>query len=315
MAQPTNTFDSYDGANANREDLIDKIFNVSPTDTPVLSMCGTVNATATNHEWQTESLVAASATNAHIDGDDTTADSRSATSRLGNYSQISKKSVVVSGTEEAVNKAGMKSYLAHHLVNMTKELKRDMESSLCANNAKVAGNSTTARELAGIPSWLISNTSAGATGADPTGDGTDARTDGTQRAITESLLKTVLASCYDNGGNPDCVVVGAFNKQAISGFTGGSTRFDVGEDKSLTASVDVYISDFGTLKIVPNRFSRSRDALVLEKGRWKVGYVRRPQVKELARTGDSVKRDITCEYTLQADNEAASGIIADLTTA
>lgn len=316
MAQPSNTFSSYDAV-GNREDLIDRIYSISPTETPFLTGVGRTKATATYHEWQTDSLAAAAA-NAVIEGDEATTDASAATTRLGNYTQIMDKVARTTGTQEAVNKAGRKSEMAHQLAKRSQELKRDLEFALVGvNNAKVAGDDSTAREMASVQSWIATNTdkSTGGTvaGVDPTGDGTDARTDGDQRAFTEDMLKTVVQGCWNEGGNPTVLMVGAHNKQVVSGFTGGATRFDKSEDKKLNAAIDVYVSDFGELKIVPNRFMRARDALVLDMSMWKVAYLRPFVTKDLARTGDSERKQILVEATLQASQEAASGIIADLT--
>jgi hypothetical protein len=313
MAQPTNTFSSYD-AKGNREDLTDVIHDISPTDTPFLSGVEWNTAEATLHEWQTDALASASATNAVIEGDDATNDASTATVRLGNYTQISDKVAVVTGTQQTVRKAGRKDEMAYQVAKRARELKRDMESSLLANNAKVAGNDSTARELAGVPAWIATNVSKAGDGSNPTGDGTDARSDGTQRDLTEAMLKTVLQACWDEGGDPDCLMVGGFNKQRVSEFTGNATRFDKSEDKKLTAAVDVYESDFGQIKVIPNRFQRARDALVLEKDRWKLSMLRPFELIDLARTGDTTKKQLIVEYTLEACNEKASGIIADLTT-
>jgi len=313
MAQPANSFSTYD-AKGIREDLTDVIYNVDPTTTPFFEMCAKTKATATLHEWQTDTLATAVSTNAVVEGNDTTVAATGATVRLTNYCQISEKSARTTGTEESVKKAGRNNEMAYQVVKRTKELRRDMESSLLANLAKVAGSDTVARVLAGVPSWLTTNTSAGAGGSDPTGDGTDARTNGTQRAFTEDLLKTVLASCWDNGGEPNCVMVGSFNKQKFSGFTGASTRFDKGEDQKLYAAIDVYVSDFGELKVIPNRFQQARDGFVFQKDMWAIPFLRPVKNIELAQTGDSMARLINTEYSLQAKNEKASGIIADLTT-
>jgi len=161
---------------------------------------------------------------------------------------------------------------------------------------------------------VFSNDSLGSGGASPTGDGTDARTDGTQRAFTEDQLKTVIKSVWNAGGNPSILMVGPFNKQKVSGFTGGSTRFDASEDKTLYASIDVYSSDFGDLEVVPNRFSRDRDAWVLDMDYWSVGFLRDFTMHELSKTGDSEKRQLLVELTLISRNEGASGLVADLTT-
>lgn len=237
MAQPTGTFSSYDAV-GNREDLTNIIYDVSPTDTPVFSALPRTKATATLHEWQTDSLAAASAANAVIEGDDATTDTSTATTRLGNRTQILDKVAQVTGTQEAVSKAGRKSEMAYQMEKRMKELKRDIEAALTDNGASVAGNDTTARELAGFPAWLTSNTSFGTGGADGNGLGTTARTDGTQRAFTEDLLKSVLQDCFTNGGNPSLGIVGAFNKRKASEFTGNSTKIDKSEDKKLFAAID-----------------------------------------------------------------------------
>ncbi len=314
MAQPSNTFSTYDSV-GNREDLSDIIFDISPTETPGMTMAKKTKATATNHEWQTDALAAASATNAVIEGDDATTDASAATTRLGNYTQIQDKVARTTGTEDTVKKAGRGNELDYQVMKRSKELKRDMEASLFANNAKVAGNDTTARELAGIPAWLATNTSAGTSGSDPTGDGTDARTDGTQRAFTEDLLLDVMQSCWENGGEPDALIVGPFNKRKVSGFTGVATKFKDVDDKKIIASADVYVSDFGEINIVPNRFSRPRDAILLQKDMFKAAMLRPMFTEPLAKTGDSERKQILVEWTLQMCNEAAHGIVADLTTA
>jgi hypothetical protein len=314
MAQPTNSFSTYDAVGL-REDLTDIIYNIDPTDTPFFTGIGKAKAKAVYHEWQTDSLAAVDADNAHIEGDDTTAQAITPTTRLGNRCQIFKKSVVIPGTQEAVDKAGRGEEMAYQIVKKTKELRRDIESALLANSAMVTGSDLLPRRLAGVPTWLTTNTSAGASGVDPVTIGTTARTDGTQRAFTETLLKAVLQLCWNAGGDPETVMVGSFNKQAFSGFTGGATRFDKSEDKKVTASVDVYVSDFGELRVVPNRFQRARDALVLQMDMWAYAPLRAIKQEPLAKTGDSEKRHIITEATMEARNEAASGIVADLTTA
>lgn len=314
MAQPTNTFSSYDAV-GNREDLINIIYDISPTGTPVMSALGRTEATAVKHEWQTDSLAAASAANAVIEGDDATTDASTATTRLDNRCQIMDKVAQVTGTQEAVSKAGRVSEMAHQMDKRMKELKRDIEAALCDNGAYVAGNDTTAREMAGIPAWLTTNTSfGGGAGADPVTIGSTARTDGTQRAFTEDLLKAVLQDCFTNGGNPSMAVVGAFNKRKASEFTGTATRMDKSEDKKLYAAIDVYVSDFGEIKFVPNRFSRARDCLLLDPDYAKVAYLRPFKTTDLAKTGDTMRKQILTELTLEMSNEAAHGGVFDLTT-
>ena len=313
MAQPSETFDTYDSI-GEREDLSDVIYNISPTDTPFLSSASKTQATAVLHEWQTDSLTAASATNAVIEGDEATADAITATTRLSNSSQIMDKVVTITGTQEAVDKAGRASEIAYQIAKAAKELKRDFESSLCANNAEVTGAAGTAREMGGIGAWVITNDVFGSGGASGAGIGNTARTDGTQRVFTETQLKSVIKSVWNAGGNPTMIMVGPFNKQKLSGFTGNSTRFDAGADATLYTSVDVYASDFGQLQVVPNRFSRDRDAWVLDMDYFGVAFLRDFTMHELSKTGDSEKRQLLLEATLESRNEAASGVVADLTT-
>jgi len=314
MAQVTNTYSTYDAV-GEREDLSDIIYSISPTDTPFMSGIGKSKGTAVLHEWQTDALAAAASDNYQIEGDEIAFAAPSATTRLGNRMQISRKSVIVSGTLDSVSKAGRNNELAYQISKASKELKRDMETSLTANQAPVTGDDSTARRLAGLESWIKTNTSkGGGSGADPTTSGTNARTDGTQRAFTEAQLKDVIKKCWDEGGDPNMIMLGSFNKQILSGFTGGSTRFDPAENKRLVAAVDVYESDFGAMTVVPNRFSRSRSAYVIEPDMFGVAFLRDFQLMDLAKTGDATKQALLAEFTLVSKNEKASGGIFDLTT-
>jgi len=313
MAQPTNTFDTYDSV-GEREDLSDVIYSISPTDTPFLSSAAKTQATAVLHEWQTDSLAAAATNNAVIEGDEATLDASTATTRLSNSTQIMDKTVVITGTQESVDKAGRASELAYQIAKRAKELKRDMEATITGNIAEVGGNSSTARKMGTLGSWVTTNDDLASDGASGAGAGNAAHTDGTQRAFTESQLKSVIKSVWNAGGDPSMVMVGPFNKQKLSGFTGNSTRFDAGADATLYTSVDVYASDFGQLQVVPNRFSRDRDAYVLDMEYWGIAFLRDFSMHELAKTGDSEKRQLLVEATLESRNEAASGLVADLTT-
>ena len=312
MAQPTNTFDTYDSI-GEREDLSDVIYNISPTDTPFLSSAAKTKATAVLHEWQTDSLATAVTDNKVIEGDEATNDAITATTRLSNSCQIMDKVIVITGTQEAVDKAGRASEIAYQIAKKAKELKRDLESALCSNNAEVTGSATAARQSGGLRSWVATNDVMGTSGTSG-GLGNTAATNGTQRVFTESLLKSVIKSVWNAGGNPTMIMVGPFNKQKLSGFTGNSTRFDAGADATLYTSVDVYASDFGQLQVVPNRFSRDRDAWVLDMDYWGVAFLRDFTMHELSKTGDSEKRQLLLEATLESRNEAASGVVADVTT-
>ena len=312
MAQPSETFDTYDSI-GEREDLSDVIYNISPTDTPFLSSAAKTKSTAVLHEWQTDSLTAAVTDNAVIEGDQVTIDAISATTRLSNSCQILDKAICITGTQEAVDKAGRASEIAYQIAKKAKELKRDLESSLTSNNAEVTGSATAARVMGGLRSWVATNDVMGTSGTSG-GLGNTAATNGTQRVFTETLLKSVIKSVWDAGGNPTMIMVGPFNKQKLSGFTGNSTRFDAGADATLYTSVDVYASDFGQLQVVPNRFSRDRDAWVLDMDYWGVAFLRDFTMHELSKTGDSEKRQLLLEATLESRNEAASGVVADVTT-
>jgi len=319
MALPSSTFVTY-SAVGNREDLSDMIYRIDPTDTPFMSGADKEKATAVNHEWQTQALAAASAGNAQLEGDDPTTNTTTPTVRLGNLCQISYKVARVSGTQQAVDHAGRDNEIAYQEMLKGLELKRDIETILVgANQAKVAGNTSTPRQTASILSWIVSNTSKGTAGgaADPSAaDGTGTRTDGTQIAFTEARLKAVLSSIWTNGGKPDTIFTGAFNKQVFSTFTGRATAFEEAKSKKIVASVDAYESDFGKLKVVANRFQRARDVLVLEMDKWSVAYLNGRNMISipLAKTGDSERRQILAEYALVARNEKASGGIFDNTT-
>ena len=319
MAIVTNTFTRYSAVGI-REDLSNVIYNISPEETPFISNISRENVKNTYFEWQTDALAAASASNAALEGDDVSSfQAVTPTARVGNYTQISTKNVIISGTLEAVDKAGRRSELTYQLAKMGSELKRDMESALLANQAAVAGNTTTARRTAGLPAWLTSNTDFGVGGADPTVGSTPtaARTDGTQRAFTEDMLKTVVAEVWNSGGTPKMLMVGSFNKQKVSGFTGIATRYrDVpaGQQAQIVGAADVYVSDFGTINIVPNRFMRARDALIVDPEYASLAILRPIQQTELAKTGDAEKRLMLVEYGLKVSNQAAHGIVADLTT-
>ena len=312
MAIYTDAYETFDSSDR-REDLANVIYNISPTDTPFMSSIGTGSAASTLHEWQTDSLAAA-ATNVVMEGDNLPSRALSATSKLLNYTQISTKPVVVTGTQEVIAKAGMTSEMAYQIAKAGKELKRDMEFDLTGVNVATVGSSGTGRRLRGYEAWCNTNDAHGSGGS--THGTTGAVTDGTQRVLTESLVKTSLKACYDQGGNPDLMLVGSFNKQKVSGFTGNSTRMDLAEDRSLVATIDVYVSDFGEVRVVADRILRSsgRTTHIVDTEMWSTAMLRPFQVQDLAKTGDSEVKQLLVEYTLVSKNEAASAKIADCTT-
>jgi hypothetical protein len=287
-------------------------------DTPFLSGIDREKADAVNHEWQLQRL-AAVGTNAQLEGDDVVADTTTPTVRRGNIAQISRKAPRVTGTQRAVDHAGRGDEMAYQEMLKGLELKRDMENQLVGRNvAKNAGNDTTARVTASVLSWIKTNTNVGVGGVDPAAaDGTGTRTDaGTQRAFQETQLKDVLQKIWTTGGKPDTIFTGAFNKQVFSTFTGRATPTEDTRAKKITASVTAYDSDFGMLNIVPNRFQRPRDVLVVQMDMWACAYLngRKMVSFPLAKTGDSDLKVLISEYALVSRNEAASGGVFDLTT-
>ena len=317
------TYTKYD-AIGQREDLSDVIYNISPTDTPIMSSIGKTKATAVNHEWQTDSLAAATTANALVEGADATSATLSPTTRYGNLTQIVGKTIQVSGTLEAVDKAGRKSEKAYQLAKGSAEIKRDIETIITANQAKVAGDgSSTARKMSSLLSFIKTNTSVGAgtttAGADPTTIGVSARVDAdTTRTFTETMLKEVVREVFASGGTPSVLFVSPALKQTVSGFTGlAATRYQapVNGQATILAGADIYQSDFGQISIVPNRFMRTRDALLLDPEYAALAYLRPFQTNELAKAGDSDKTQILAELTLEVKNEAAHGGVFDLNAA
>lgn len=303
-----------------REDLSDVIYNISPTDTPFMSSIGKTKATAVYHEWQTDSLAAAAA-NAAVEGADATEATLSPTTRVGNRTQISQKTVGITGTLEAVDKAGRKSEKAYQLAKASSEIKRDMEFTLLNNTVQSNGTAgSTARVLGGLQTWLASNTSNG-TGGSAGASGTTARTNGTDRTFTEALLQGVVKSVFTSGGSPKVLMVTPAHKQTVSAFAGiAAQRYMAPADAPTTiiGAADVYMSDFGSMSVVPNRFMLSGNtandvAFVLDPEYAAVAYLRPFFTNDLAPTGDSTKTQLLVEYTLEVKSEAAHGIIADLT--
>lgn len=317
MTLTTNGFTTF-AAVGNREDLADVIHDISPTDTPFISMAKKGKATAVLHEWQTDALASASSTNAQLEGDDITPAASVATTRVQNYCQISRKSLAVSGTQEVVDKAGRSSEVAYLMAKVAKELKRDIESVVTQNQGYNAGATTTARKTRSLESFLTTNVSRGSStdtaGASATG-ADQAATDNTdKRAFTEALLKTVIQSVWSSGGDPSVLMVGPVNKQYVSAFTGrSSARQNIAEDK-IQGAASLYASDFGELKVVPNRFQRERSAFVLDPEYIKMAWLRPYKTENLAKTGDSMRKFIVAEYAFEMCNEAAHGVIADLIT-
>jgi hypothetical protein len=302
-----------------REDLSDVIYNISPTDTPFMSTVGKTKATAVYHEWQTDSLAAAAA-NAAVEGADASTATLSPTTRVGNRTQISQKTIGVTGTLEAVDKAGRKSEKAYQLAKASSEIKRDMEFTLLNNTVQSNGTAgSTARVLGGLQTWLATNGDFGV-GGSAGASGTTARTNGTNRTFTEDILKTVVKEVFESGGSPKILMVTPAHKQTVSAFAGiAAQRYMAPSDAPTTiiGAADIYLSDFGSMSVVPNRFMLSGNAanevaFVLDPEYAAIAYLRPFQTQDLAIVGDAERTQLKVEYTLEVRNEAAHGLIADL---
>ena len=311
MAQPSNTFDSYDAVGI-REDLRDVIYNISPEETPFLSKCKKVRASNTYHEWQTDAL-RSSADNKHVEGDATVAEARSATVRLGNRTQIFKNAVVTPDTDDGLNKAGRAKEIAYQTMKMAKEQKLDIEKALFANNAAVAGSSTVARELAGTGAWVATNDAFSSGGASPVGaNGTAARTDGTAtRAMTQTIFDGVMQDIWEAGGKPATCYLSAAQMQVALGFTGNNNQRNSVQTGRVENYVAVYMTPWGSIEFVPSRENRATDVWIMQDDMWEVAELRPMKNTALAKTGDNTTRQIVTELTLVCKNENANGLIAD----
>ncbi len=308
MAKVTNAFDTY-SATSDREDLSNIIYNISPMQTPFMSSIGKRSIKNVVFDWQTEVLATPVATG-ELEGFELSRSAAVGTTRVSNVAMISKRDATVSGSQESSDPAGKRSEMAHQLAIMSKALKRDMEEALCQNGAKTTGDATTARVTGGFESWITSNDSRGAGGAS-TGGGA-APTDGTLRDLTEDLLKDVLQLSFGNGGEPSLAICGPHNKQVISGFTGRTQARQMIDANTVEASVSIYSSDFGELKIVPSNRSREESLLLVDPEYAKVSYLRDFKTVDIATIGDAMTKMIVVEYGLEVSNEAAHGIVADL---
>ena len=335
MAVVANTFETYQ-AKGIREDLSDLISDISPTTTPFQSNIGTRDADNTYFEWQTDSLATASAA-ATIEGADLSSFTAvTPTVRLGNYCQINMVDFIISGTEQRVDKAGRASEIGYQSAKAAKELKRNIEVACLLNGVgAVVGATNTARVTAGFPCWLKTNetstnvTAPSYTGSTPTGAAQVWKSFGTPTAFTEAMLKTTMQECYESGGEPSMLMVGPFNKTQVSGFSGiASSRYNVdgAEPSVIIGAADIYVSDFGNLSVVPNRFFTSvvdagagslmnNWAFLIDPDEVKIANLRPYTIETLAKTGDADKRMILREWGLQVNNEKAHGVIAGITSA
>lgn len=295
MAKLAATFSTYDAV-GNREDLTDIITNITPTKTPFVSSLRRGKAKARVHEWQSDELAAAGS-NAHLEGDEDAVTASTPTTRLQNTCQILKKLVSVSGTQDAVDKAGRRSELAYQIMKRTKEIARDLEWAMFNNTAEVAGSAAVARQLKGVPGWITTNV-----------------TDKATVAIAETDIDNALEDIWAEGGDPTKLYCGSFNKRTISGFTTGVTKNLDANDKRLVRSVDIYESDFGVLTIVPDHQIPADDIHIIDQSLWSLPVLRPMRTYPLAKTGDSEKRTMLVELTLECRQEKGSASIINTAT-
>lgn len=316
MAVPSNTIQNVARVGV-REDLDNKIAELFPDETPFIDMIGRSKASNTYTEWQTDALVAANANNATIQGDDLANESRPNTTRVGTHTQIMRKVVGSSTTVEWTNKAGRRSEMAREIMKAGRELRTDMEARATGNLASVAAAAGTAGQTAGALAWLTSNVSRGAGGANGgfSAGIVGAATNGTQRAYTEALLKGVLASVWAAGGNPKAVITNGTQKQTEAAFAGlAQQRRETGNKRvTIVAGADIYVSDFGEVQFVPDRFCSARDSLIVDPEYWDIAVGDPLQTNDLAKTGLASRKEMHIEWALRCLNEKASGVVADLT--
>jgi hypothetical protein len=316
MAQKSNTFDSYDQSNMIREDLSDIITNIDPESVPLTTRCRKTKASNTLVEWLTETL-RASADNAHLEGDETTASAKTQATRLTNRTQIIKDACLISDTDAGLDYAGKQRAMAHEVLKMGKELRLDFERALFLNQPSVAGNATTARKLAGLGAWIKTNQgNVGTGGAAPTGDGSDARTDGSQTVFAQADFDSVMQSIWTEGGAPNTVYLSPFQMNKALGFTGNNNQRAnvVASEERVVNSLSIYLTPWGQVTFQPSRENRSRDVFILQDDMFEIAELRPYKNVELAKTGDATMRQITYEATLCVKSEKSSGIVADCTT-
>ena len=313
MSVPSNSLQTYQ-SNNNAENVTEIVFNISPIDTPGLTLAKKTTAEATYTEWPIESLSAVDSANANVEGDDASIDASTTPTRVGNYCQLMDKTASVTTTQQAIRKYGVKNEMAKQMAKKAKELKRDMETTMFLNQARVVGDASTAQKMRSMGSWLTTNTSRGASGAN--GSASAAATDGTQRTFTESLFRALLVTAITNADDlPSVVMAGPANRANLSSqLSGNSTRFYELKDGELNASISVYRSDYGPLKLVMNRFQRARDMWFLNPDYLGIRTLEPMQTIDLARTGLTEKKQLWTNWTLEVSNEAAHAVLADLNT-
>lgn len=300
-----------------RESLSDVIHRVAPEKTPFISSIGKGSAKARYEEWQTEALAPPDATNAALEGDTYgTPEAPNRTVRIGNYCQIFDKKGGVSRTSEVVDKAGRQSEKKRQRLLKGIEMRRDMEARFIGNYASQNEAGSNPRLSAGALAWLQTNTSRGGGGSDGGFNAgiVSVATNGTQRAFTETLVKTVLASAFNEGAEPTIAMMGATAKQQFSSFAGiADIRVSPsGRQAQIMAGADVYKGDFGDVQIKGHPYGLTRDCLIYDPTMFKVLYLDGYKTKEIGMNADGDQFLMTAEATLQCSNQRAHAVVADL---
>ena len=316
MTQPTNTFDTYD-SNALKEDVSKVIYNVDPSDVPLLSSIPKTSATNTLHQWQTDTLRAGVSTNKNVEGDVTVAEARTSVARIHNFTQIFKNAVTISGTDQSVTNIGYGAQMAHEIIKVGKEQKTDMESSIFANLPFAAGNSTTARQMGGLTSYIKTNVTniGGSGGANPTGSipGATARTNGTQTVFNQTKFDTCMQQIWDAGGTPDTVYLTSAQMQRALAFVGNNNERATAQNGKVSQLLSIYMTPWGSVTFTPSRHQDARSVFILQTDMLSLASLRPMKSEELAKNGDNVTRQCLTEATLVVRNEKSLGLIADCT--
>jgi hypothetical protein len=315
MGTPTAAFQTY-AAVGIREDLEDVIYDISPMDTWFFTKASRMRATNTLHDWQTDALAAPNGDNAYVEGDDFSAQAVTATTKYRNYTQIARKEIVVSRTMNKVNTAGRKEELAYQIVKKGKELKRDIETACIQNKAATSGGASSARVAASVESWIFSanhvkasTQTTSSTTAPVNGIQSTVGVDGTVVAFNEGDLKNCLQQAWSCGGETDTILLGAVLKNKLDAFSGIATRFRnvaAGQQADIVAAADVYVSSYGSHKVVLSRYMRATVVLCLDSSTWGIAWLDPIQSMSMPKSGDSERHMLVCEYTVVAKSPTAN---------
>lgn len=271
--------------NSRREDLLDIITNIDPVNTQLMTGLGQSTAKDIYHQYLIDTLKTVG-TNAYVEASDACYADRTDPTRLSNVCQIVKVGYDVSDTERSINSAGFNDRYAYEGEKALKEWKNDAEFALIRGSI-ACGNSSTARRMRGLRHSLSLVTNQ------------------CNVSLTETILNTYFQNVWDAGSEVNALYMGMYQKRKISGFTAGSTKQTMNEDRRLVNAVDVYEADAAKLvKLFAHRYvtisgDTNYDLLGIDEDKVKVAYLRKPITRELAKTGDATKGEVVGELTLE----------------